>query len=110
MVYACEKWAGLEPLAIKSVVPPDDKHWNDLAMEFYYTRSIPEHERLVQIRGSIIDHCYGSVMLIMDRMQRDLHSAIRSGLSRSSRLQIAIDVIQGIRYVFVESPNLMKFL
>ncbi|RWS15880.1 Dual serine/threonine and tyrosine protein kinase-like protein [Dinothrombium tinctorium] len=104
VVYACDSWAGHSPVAVKSVVPPDDKHWNDLAMEFYYTRSIPEHERLVQIRGSVIDHSYGggctpAVLLIMDRMSRDLYSAIKNGLDWLSRLQVAIDVVQGIRFL-----------
>ncbi|KAK4871516.1 hypothetical protein RN001_015640 [Aquatica leii] len=104
VVFACERWGGVDPCAIKSVVPPDDRHWNDLAMEFYYTRTIPEHPRIVKLRGSVIDHQYGggcssAVLLIMERMSRDLYCGLRNGLSWPVRLQIAIDVIEGIRYL-----------
>lgn len=107
VVFACDGWRGAPgPCAVKSVVPPDEKHWNDLAMEFYYTRSIPDHKRIVKLRGSVIDHSYGggfgmsaAVLLITDRMSRDLYCGIRSGLSWLERIQIAIDVLEGIRYL-----------
>lgn len=104
VVFMCESWGGVSPCAVKSVVPPDDKHWNDLAMEFFCTRRIPEHKHIVQLRGSVIDTSYGegcmpSVLLIMDRLSRDLHSGIRSGITWLQRLQIAIDVAEGIRFI-----------
>ncbi|KAF5274541.1 hypothetical protein FQA39_LY07153 [Lamprigera yunnana] len=104
VVFACERWGGVDPCAVKSVVPPDDRHWNDLAMEFYYTRTISEHPRIVKLRGSVIDTQYGggcssAVLLVMERMNRDLYCGLKSGLFWLSRLQIAIDVIEGIRYL-----------
>lgn len=104
VVYSCDSWGGYSPCAIKSVVPPDDKHWNDLALEFYYTKNIPQHERIVALRGSVIDYMYGggstpAVLLIMDRLQKDLYGAIKQGLDWLSRIVVAIDVVEGIRFL-----------
>ncbi|EDO44458.1 predicted protein [Nematostella vectensis] len=104
VVYACDRWAGRHPCAIKSVVPPDDKHWNDLALEFFYTRSLPLHDRVVSIIGSVIDYSYGggsspAVLLVMDRLQRDLYQGIKAGLSFRARMHVAVDVVEGIRFL-----------
>uniref|UniRef100_A0A668SRQ4 Dual serine/threonine and tyrosine protein kinase n=1 Tax=Oreochromis aureus TaxID=47969 RepID=A0A668SRQ4_OREAU len=104
VVYLCDSWGGHYPCALKSVVPPDDKHWNDLALEFHYTRSLPKHERLVDLHGSVIDYTYGdgssiSVLLIMERLHRDLYTGLKAGLSLRERLQIALDVVEGIRFL-----------
>ncbi|XP_073700154.1 dual serine/threonine and tyrosine protein kinase [Garra rufa] len=104
VVYLCDNWGGRHPCALKSVVPPDDKHWNDLALEFHYTRSLPKHERLVNLHGSVIDHSYSggssiAVLLIMERLHRDLYTGLKAGLSLKERLQIALDVVEGIRFL-----------
>ncbi|KAK5872424.1 hypothetical protein PBY51_013131 [Eleginops maclovinus] len=104
VVYLCDSWGGHYPCALKSVVPPDDKHWNDLALEFHYTRSLPKHERLVDLHGSVIDHTYAggssiAVLLIMERLHRDLYTGLKAGLSLKERLLIALDVVEGIRFL-----------
>ncbi|KAL3289629.1 hypothetical protein HHI36_023039 [Cryptolaemus montrouzieri] len=104
VVSSCEPWGGVDPCAFKSVVPPDDRHWNDLAMEFYYTRSLPEHPRIVKLRGSVIDYTYGggsspAVLLMMERLTRDLYCGLNQGLSWPVRLRVSIDVIKGVRYL-----------
>ncbi|XP_068599104.1 dual serine/threonine and tyrosine protein kinase [Brachionichthys hirsutus] len=104
VVYLCDSWGGRYPCALKSVVPPDDKHWNDLALEFHYTRTLPKHERLVDLHGSVIDHTYAdgssiAVLLIMERLHRDLYTGLKAGLSLKERLQVALDVVEGIRFL-----------
>ncbi|XP_066889439.1 dual serine/threonine and tyrosine protein kinase isoform X2 [Kogia breviceps] len=104
VVYLCDNWGGHFPCALKSVVPPDEKHWNDLALEFHYMRSLPKHERLVDLHGSVIDYNYGggssiAVLLIMERLHRDLYSGLKAGLTLETRLQIALDVVEGIRFL-----------
>ena len=54
-----------------------------IIMIFY--RNIPEHDRVVALRGSVIDYSYGggttpAVLLVMDRAQRDLYTAIKQHL------------------------------
>ncbi|XP_073471918.1 dual serine/threonine and tyrosine protein kinase [Aquarana catesbeiana] len=104
VVYLCDSWGGHFPCALKSVVPPDEKHWNDLALEFHYMRSLPKHERLVDLHGSVIDYNYGggssiAVLLITERLHRDLYAGLKSGLSLEDRLQIGLDVVEGIRFL-----------
>lgn len=38
VVYECKSWADKKSCVLKSVIPPDDRHWNDLALEFHYLR------------------------------------------------------------------------
>ncbi|OCT91880.1 hypothetical protein XELAEV_18014937mg [Xenopus laevis] len=104
VVYLCDSWGGHFPCALKSVVPPDEKHWNDLALEFHYMRSLPKHERLVDLHGSVIDYSYGggssiAVLLITERLHRDLYVGLKTGLTLETRLQIALDVVEGIRFL-----------
>lgn len=74
------------------------------SLNLCYCRSLPRHDRLVSIVGSVIDYSYGggsspAVLLVMDRLQRDLYQGIKSGLSYRARLQVAVDVVEGIRFL-----------
>ncbi|XP_043188309.1 dual serine/threonine and tyrosine protein kinase-like [Amphibalanus amphitrite] len=104
VVYSSGEWAGRRDWAVKSVIPPDDRHWNDLSMEYFYTRSLPDHERIVNIRGLVIDYNYShsrmsAALLLMERLQTDLYLGIQDGLDLPTRLRIALDVAQGARFL-----------
>ncbi|CAF4287462.1 unnamed protein product [Rotaria sp. Silwood2] len=102
VVYECESWANQRSCVLKSVIPPDDRHWNDLALEFHYLRRIPDHPRIVKLIGSVIDysfHDYTPVLLVMERLTRDLYIALKHKLSFDIRIRIALDVIEGLRYL-----------
>lgn len=47
-----------------------------------FSRTLPKHERLVDLHGSVIDHTYGdgssiAVLLIMERLHRDLYTGLK---------------------------------
>lgn len=114
VVYACHRWGKYggskqKPLAVKSVIPPDEKHWFDLAVEFCHMRCLPDNERICKPLGVVIDtKCQlnptddpqAAVLLVMERQERDLHTALKIGdLSGVERFQVAIDVVDGIRFL-----------
>ena len=76
----------------------------DLFEILFCYRALPKHDRVVSLIGSVIDYSYAggsspAVLLVMDRLQRDLYQGIKAGLSFRSRMQVAVDVIEGIRFL-----------
>ena len=53
-------------------------------------RNVPEHDRIVALRGSVIDYTYGggttpAVLIIMEKMARDFYTAIKANLGWMER-------------------------
>ena len=88
----------------RTLTPLYSKFFYDAMSALCDVRNVPEHERVVALRGSVIDYHYGggsspAVLLIMDRLQRDLYAALKAKLDWVLRLQVAIDVVEGIRFL-----------
>ena len=67
-------------------------------------RTLPKNERVVNLVGALIDDDYSNganavVLFIMPRYPRDLHGALKTGLDFGARMQIALDVMEGIRFL-----------
>ncbi|VVC87555.1 unnamed protein product, partial [Leptidea sinapis] len=84
VVYSVRgSWGGHSPAAVKSV-------------------SIPEHPRIVRLLGSLVQRSDGGVpgvLLVCARFTRDLHAAVRAGLTFAVRMRIACHIVEGIRYL-----------
>ena len=39
------------------------------------------------------------VFLVMERMQQDLHASIKKGMFDKDRMRVALDVVEGIRFL-----------
>lgn len=71
---------------------------------FFRYRTLPRNDRVVNLVGALIDDDYSNgsnavVLFIMPRYPRDLHAALKVGLDFGSRMQIALDVVEGIRFL-----------
>lgn len=69
-----------------------------------FLRTLPKNDRVVNLVGALIDDDYSNgsnavVLFIMPRFPRDLHAALKVGLDFGSRMQIALDVVEGIRFL-----------
>ena len=68
------------------------------------SRTLPKNDRVVNLVGALIDDDYSNgsnavVLFIMPRYPRDLHGALKAGLDFGARIQIALDVMEGIRFL-----------
>lgn len=57
---------------------------------------------MVRLIGSVIDYRNPDqqpVLLVMERLKRDLYTALRNRLDFATRMYIALDVVEGLRYL-----------
>ena len=69
-----------------------------------HQRTLPKNDRVINLVGALIDDDYSNgsnamVLFIMPRYPRDLHAALKVGLDFGSRMQIALDLVEGIRFL-----------
>lgn len=113
VVYSTKnRWAGTREgmeIAIKTMIPDNDSQWGDLSQEYFYMHYwVDQHPNIVQVLGVLIDKNYGpgngicpSVLLVLERCESDLHTALK--LKRLNdlikRIQISVDVASGLRFL-----------
>ena len=79
-------------------------HTHTHTLHFFNLRTLPKNDRVVNLVGALIDDDYSNganavVLFIMPRYPRDLHGALKAGLDFGARMQIALDVMEGIRFL-----------
>ena len=102
VVAEADNWGQRRRIAVKSIVPERECHWGDLAFEFYYTKWwLEPHPHIVKLYGSVIDENYGpgnglqpAVLLIMERLSRDLYTAIKQVINSPGRLILSFLVFR----------------
>ena len=80
-------------IAIKALVPANERQWGDLAQEYFYMHywMKQRHSNILQVLGVLIDHNYGpaeapatSVLLVLERCNYDLYSGLKEPLKNSN--------------------------
>lgn len=102
IVYECKSWANYSPCAIKILQPQGAREWKEVALQYHYTRLMGPHERIVYIHACVVEKNKGKgqmVWMVMDVHKCDLEEAIRDGLTWWQRCRIALDVVEGIRFL-----------
>lgn len=71
-----------------------------------FSRSLPKHERLVDLHGSVIDYGYGggssiAVLLIMERLHRDLYTGLKVRGTKAAWVVLVLVLIYSLSFFFL---------
>lgn len=93
-----KNWTG-PPVTVKTLCVFREKDWRNFAMEVYQKVNL-DHDRIISSRAvTIKPSSKGTkIFIVTDQMTKNLHLFINN-LSFLGRLQIALDVMEGIKYL-----------